>query len=208
MIFTETKLKGAFVVEVERLGDERGFFARAWCCREFEARGLNPRLVQTNISYNAKKGTLRGLHYQVAPHEEAKVVRCTMGAIHDVIVDVRPDSPTFRQWVAVELTAENRRMLYVPEGFAHGFQTLRDDTEVFYQMSEFFAPQAARGARWDDPAFGIEWPAAGRRIISAKDEGYPAFGPASVEPLPAVDPSATGPSSAGPLAADRSRGRA
>ena len=172
MIFIETKLKGAFIIEPERLEDERGFFARTWCQREFEAYGLDPRLVQCNISFNKKKGTLRGMHYQVAPHQEAKLVRCTMGAIYDVIIDLRPDSPTFKEWVVVELTAENRRILYIPEGFAHGFQTLVDDTEVFYQMSEFYHPECARGARWNDPAFAIVWPPA-ERIISAKDQAYP-----------------------------------
>jgi len=172
VIFIETKLKGAFIIEPERLEDERGFFARTWCQREFAAHGLNPRLVQCNISFNKKKGTLRGMHYQVAPYEEAKLVRCTMGAIYDVIIDLRPDSPTFRQWITVELTAKNRRMLYIPEGFAHGFQTLVDSTEVFYQMSEFYHPECARGIRWDDPVFGIEWPPERERLISLKDQNY------------------------------------
>ena len=174
MIFTEINLKGAFIIEPERLEDERGFFGRTFCQEEFRAHGLNPRLVQCNISFNKKKGTLRGMHYQIAPHEEAKLVRCTMGAIYDVIIDVRADSPTFKQWVAVELTVENRRMLHVPEGFAHGFQTLADNTEVFYQMSEFYHPECARGVRWNDPAFGIEWPD-DERIISAGDQQYPDF---------------------------------
>jgi len=174
VIFTETRLRGAFIVEPERLADERGFFARTWCQREFEAHGLNPRLVQCNISFNRKKGTLRGMHYQVEPHAEAKLVRCTMGAIYDVIIDLRPESLTFRQWMAVELTAENRKMLYISEGLAHGFQTLEDKTEVFYQMSEFYHPECARGVRWNDPAFGIEWPA-DERIISVRDQQYPEF---------------------------------
>jgi len=174
VIFAETKLEGAFVIEPERLGDERGFFARTWCRREFEAHGLNPRLVQCNVSFNRKKGTLRGMHYQAAPHEEAKLVRCTMGAIYDVIIDLRPDSPTFRQWTAVELTEDNRCMLYVPEGFAHGFQTLENDTEVLYQMSEFYHPESARGVRWDDPAFGIEWPIE-QLTISSRDRSYDRF---------------------------------
>ena len=152
----------------------RGFFTRSWSQREFEARGLNSRLVECNISFNKKRGTLRGLHYQAAPHEQAKLVRCTMGAIYDVIVDLRPDSATFKQWVAVELTASNRQMLYVPEGFAHGFQTLEDRTEAFYQMSEYYAPECARGVRWNDPAFSIEWPPAERTII-ARDQQYPDF---------------------------------
>jgi len=174
MIFKETKLKGAFIIEPERLEDERGFFARTWCQREFEAHGLNPRLVQCNISFNKKKGTLRGMHYQIAPYEETKLVRCTMGAIFDVIIALRPDSPTFKQWVAVELTAENRRMLSIPEGFAHGFQTLEDNTEVFYQMSEFYHPECARGVRWNDPAFGTEWPLSDP-ILSDKDRSFKDF---------------------------------
>ncbi len=178
MIFTDTQLQGAFVIEPEQVEDERGFFARAWCQREFEARGLNPRLVQCSISSNKKKGTLRGMHYQVKPHQEAKLVRCTMGAIYDVIIDIRPDSPTFKRWLALELTAGNRRMLYVPEGFAHGFQTLEDNTEVFYQMSEFYAPECARGVRWNDPAFAIRWPAGGQ-IISERDQKYPDFTPSN-----------------------------
>ena len=168
MIFTETKLKGAFVIEIEPHQDERGFFARSWCADEFKKHGLNSQLVQCNISFNKKRGTLRGMHYQVAPFAEAKLVRCTRGAIYDVIIDLRPNSPTFRQWMAVELTAENRTALYVPEDFAHGFQTLMDNTEVFYQMSEFYHPECARGVRWDDPAFGIEWPSS-QRIMSRRD---------------------------------------
>ena len=175
MIFRETKLKGAFIIEPERLEDERGLFARTFCEEEFKAHGLNSRVVQCNISFNKKKGTLRGMHYQVAPHEEAKLVRCTRGAIYDVIVDLRPDSPTFKQWVAVELTADNHRMLYIPEGFAHGFQTLEDNTEVFYQMSELYHPESARGVRWDDPVFGIEWPKIHHRIVSEIDQGYADF---------------------------------
>jgi dTDP-4-dehydrorhamnose 3,5-epimerase len=173
MLFTETKLSGAFIVDLQRLEDERGFFARAWDPIEFESHGLNPLLVQTNISFNRLRGTLRGMHYQIAPHEEAKLVRCTMGSIWDVIVDLRHGSGSYRQWVAVELSAQNRRMLYVPEGFAHGFQTLVDDTEVFYQMSALYAPDAARGICWDDPALGIDWPPAERRIMSTKDVQYP-----------------------------------
>jgi dTDP-4-dehydrorhamnose 3,5-epimerase len=174
MIFIETKLKGAFIIELECLTDERGFFARTWCAEEFEAYGLNTRLAQCNISFNAKAGTLRGMHYQVAPHAEAKLVRCTMGAIYDVALDLRADSPTFKQWIGVELTADNRRALYLPEELAHGFQTLADDTEVFYQMSEFYHPECARGVRWNDPAFGIEWPPADR-IVSGRDTQFPDF---------------------------------
>ena len=158
MIFTETKLKGAFIIEPERLKDERGFFARTFDETEFESRGLKTRWVQCSISFNKKKGTLRGMHYQVAPHAETKLVRCTMGAIYDVIIDLCPESPTFKQWIAVELTTDNRRMLYIPEGFAHGFQTLEGNTEVFYQISEFYSPESQRRIRWDDPEYGIEWP--------------------------------------------------
>ena len=158
MIFTETKLKGAFIIDIEPREDERGFFARSWCEDEFKKHGLNPRLVQCNISFNKKRGTLRGMHYQIAPFAEAKVVRCTMGAIYDVIIDLRNDSPTFKKWFSVELSAENRRGLYVPEDFAHGFQTLVDNTEVFYQMSEFYHSECSRGLRWNDVAFEIEWP--------------------------------------------------
>lgn len=172
MKFIETKLKGACIIEPERLEDERGFFARSFCQNEFEAHGLNPRVVQCNISYNKREGTLRGMHYQVAPMAEAKLVRCTRGAIYDVIIDLRPESPTYCQWAPVELTADNRGMLYIPEGFAHGFQTLEDDTEVLYQMSEFYTPDCVRGVRWDDPAFGIEWPL-NTKIISEKDKNYP-----------------------------------
>jgi dTDP-4-dehydrorhamnose 3,5-epimerase len=177
IIFKETKLKGAFVVEPERFEDERGFLARSFSLREFEARGVNARLVECNISFNRRKHTVRGMHFQSAPHAQAKLVRCTAGAIHDVIIDLRPDSETYAQWVGAELTAENRRMLYVPEGFAHGFQTLADDTEVFYQVSGFYAPQAAGGVRWDDPAFGIDWPEpdARRVVINERDGTYPDF---------------------------------
>ncbi|OQW92797.1 MAG: dTDP-4-dehydrorhamnose 3,5-epimerase [Thiotrichaceae bacterium IS1] len=175
MKFTETRLIGAYRIDLEPLSDERGFFARSWCQKEFKAYGLNPNLLQCSVSFNQKKGTLRGMHYQVAPHAEAKLVRCTRGTIYDVILDLRPDSETFKQWVAIELTAENRRMLYIPEGFAHGFQTLTDDAEVFYQMSEFYYPECARGVRWDDAAFGIEWPEESERIISFKDLQCPNY---------------------------------
>lgn len=171
----ETELKGAFVIEPEKLEDERGFFARTWDPREFEARGLDPQLAQCSVSFNKHKSTLRGMHYQAAPHEETKLVRCIRGAIYDVIIDLRPDSPTFKRWVAVELTADNMHMLYVPKGFAHGFQTLQDETEVFYQISEFYAPESARGVRWDDPAFGIRWPPAKERVLSARDRDFPDF---------------------------------
>jgi dTDP-4-dehydrorhamnose 3,5-epimerase len=174
MIYTETKLRGAFVIEPDIFEDERGFFGRIWTQKEFAAQGLDPRLVECNISFNKKKGILRGMHFQAAPHGQAKLVRCTMGAIYDVIVDLRPDSATFKEWVAVELTARNRLMLYIPEEFAHGFQTLEDATEVLYQMSEGYAPESSRGVRWNDPAFGIEWPSAERTII-ARDREYPDF---------------------------------
>ena len=171
MRFTETRLKGAFIIEPERLEDDRGFFARTFCQKEFEAQGLNPKIVQCNISYNKHKGTLRGMHYQVAPMAEAKLVSCTRGAIYDVIIDLRHGSPTYCQWFAEELNTENRKMIYIPEGFAHGFQSLEDDTEVFYQMSEFYSPEHARGVRWDDPVFGIKWHER-QRIISTKDKNY------------------------------------
>jgi len=174
MIFVETQLKGVFIVELERKKDDRGFFARTWCQQEFERHGLDPRLVQCSISYNKKKGTMRGMHYQVPPHAEVKLVRCSRGGLCDVIIDLRPESPTFKRWISVELTAENQKALYIPEGFAHGFQTLRDDTEVLYQISEFYHPENARGVRWDDPVFQISWPP-GPRIISPKDRQYPDF---------------------------------
>ena len=174
MIFKDTKLSGVFVVELEALEDERGFFARSWCAREFEEHGLQTRFVQSNISFNKNKGTLRGMHYQAAPHPEVKLVRCTRGAIFDVVIDLRPDSPTFTQWISITLTADNHMSAYIPKGFAHGFQSLEDCSEVFYQMSEFFAPECARGVRWNDPAFGIKWPP-GERTISKKDQGYPDF---------------------------------
>jgi dTDP-4-dehydrorhamnose 3,5-epimerase len=174
MKFTESKLKGAFIIEPQKLSDERGFFARTWCKREFEQVGLNSDLVQCNVSYNKKKGTLRGMHHQVAPHEEAKLVRCTAGAVHDVILDIRPNSPTYKEWIAVELSAENRMMIFIPEGFSHGFLTLVDDTEVFYQMSTFYAPECAEGIRYDDSAFGIMWPEK-INVISEKDKNFPKF---------------------------------
>jgi dTDP-4-dehydrorhamnose 3,5-epimerase len=172
MRFTETRLKGVFIIESERLEDERGFFARTFCQKEFEVHGLNSKIVQCNISYNKHKGTLRGMHYQAAPMAEAKLVSCTRGAIYDVIIDLRPESPTYCQWLAEELNAENSKMVYIPEGFAHGFQSLEDDTEVFYQMSVFYSPEHTRGVRWDDPVFGIEWPL-NSKIISEKDMNYP-----------------------------------
>jgi dTDP-4-dehydrorhamnose 3,5-epimerase len=172
--FTETKLHGVYVVDPQRSGDERGFFARTWCEREFAECGLNPRLAQCSVSYNRKKGTVRGLHYQAAPHKEAKLVRCTRGAIYDVVLDLRPASASFRQWSAMELTASNYRMVYVPEGCAHGFQTLEDDSEVLYQISEFYAPKFARGVRWDDPLFAISWPL-DVTAISPRDAAFQPF---------------------------------
>lgn len=174
MIFTETPLKGAYVIDPERLADERGFFARTWCRREFEAHGLDPGLAQCNISFNHARGTLRGMHYQAAPHAEAKLVRCTTGAIYDVIVDLRRESSTFCGWFAAELSADNRKMLYIPEGFAHGFLTLTDNTEIFYQISEYYIPESARGVRWDDPAFAISWPVR-PEVMSPRDSSYPDF---------------------------------
>jgi dTDP-4-dehydrorhamnose 3,5-epimerase len=174
MIFTKAKLLGAYIIEIESLNDERGFFARAFCRDEFEQHGLNSSVAQCNISFNRNKGTLRGMHYQVAPHSEAKLVTCVAGSIYDVIIDLRADSATYCQWLAVELSARERSMLYIPEGFAHGFQTLEDDTEVFYQMFQFYEPSAGRGVRWDDPAFGIRWPE-GPRTLSERDKNYPDF---------------------------------
>jgi dTDP-4-dehydrorhamnose 3,5-epimerase len=177
--FIETKLSGAFVIEPERKVDERGFFARAFCQEEFCSRGLETQFVQCSISFNTKRGTLRGMHYQEDPHAETKVVRCTMGAIYDVIIDVRRGSPTYQAWIAVELSAKNRTMLYIPKGFAHGFQTLEVDTEIFYQISDFYHPECARGLRWNDPAFGVIWPIADV-TMSGRDRNYPDF---SVEVL-------------------------
>jgi len=176
MIFTKTAIEGARLIEPERMSDARGFFARTFCSREFEENGLNPKLVQCSASFNHTAGTLRGMHFQRAPFEEAKLVRCTMGALFDVIVDLRPASPTFRKWLGTELTAENRKALYIPEGCAHGFLTLSDLTEIFYQMSEFWSPDHGGGVRWNDPAFGIEWPER-PLVISPRDAGYPDFKP-------------------------------
>jgi dTDP-4-dehydrorhamnose 3,5-epimerase len=179
MIFKETRLPGAFVIELERHNDERGFFARSWCRREFENHGLNPSLAQCNISYNKRRGTLRGMHYQAQPHAEEKLVRCTRGAVYDVIVDLRADSPTFKQWAAFELTAENRRMLYIPKGLAHGFLTLADGSELFYEMSEFYRGESTRGVKWNDPAFAVWWPVAQPAVISRRDRSFPSYDPAA-----------------------------
>ncbi len=172
MKFVETPIPGVVVVHPEPREDERGFFARAWCQREFAAHGLNPALVQCSISFTRARGTLRGMHFQAPPHEEAKLVRCTAGSIYDVALDLRPGSPAFRRWHAVELSAAGRAMLYVPEGVAHGFQALQDDVEVFYQMSQFHAPESARGVRFDDPAFGIVWPLP-VAAIAPRDRAWP-----------------------------------
>lgn len=175
MKFSETRLAGVYIVEPEQLADERGFFARTWCKQEFASHGLNSELVQCSISFNNVGGTLRGMHYQQAPYAEDKLVRCTMGAIYDVALDLRKESPTYKQWVGVELSSDNRRMLYIPVGVAHGFQTLVDSTEVFYQMSQFYRAGSGAGVRWNDPAFGIEWPDVTARILSERDSLYPDF---------------------------------
>ncbi|MCX9084504.1 MAG: dTDP-4-dehydrorhamnose 3,5-epimerase [Candidatus Methanoperedens sp.] len=174
MIFTETKLKGAFIIDIEKREDNRGFFSRVWCMKEFDEHGLNTRNFQSNIGFSPKKGTMRGLHYQLTPYEEAKLVRCTMGSIYDVIVDLRQESQTYKQWFALELTGENRRMVYIPERFAHGYLTLENNSEVFYQSSEFYYPEWARGIRYDDPAFRINWPIE-VQVISENDKNWPLY---------------------------------
>lgn len=174
MNFTETALQGAYIIDIKRIEDERGFFARGWGQDEFSALSLNPNTAQLNIAFNHKRGTLRGMHFQKAPREEAKVIRCTKGAIYDVIIDLRQDSPTRGQWVGVELTEENRRMLYAPEGFAHGYQTLADNTEIYYHTSQFYAPELATGVRFDDPVFGIAWPDP-VHVISHQDRNWPPY---------------------------------
>jgi dTDP-4-dehydrorhamnose 3,5-epimerase len=178
MRFVQTPLPGAWVIELEELGDERGWFARAFDAEEFESRGLNPAVAQCNASFNARPGTLRGMHYQAEPHGESKLVRCVRGAIFDVAVDLRTGSATRCRWHGVRLSADNRLAFYIPAGLAHGFQTLTGDCEVLYQMGSRYVPEAARGVRWDDPAFGIEWPEPdGERVISERDLGYPDFEP-------------------------------
>jgi dTDP-4-dehydrorhamnose 3,5-epimerase len=174
VIFRQTKVNGAFAIELERRVDDRGTFARVWCARELEAHGLCARLAQCSVSTNARRNTLRGMHYSVPPHAEAKVVRCVRGAVYDVLLDLRADSPSYLSWFAETLTADNGLALYVPEGVAHGFQTLEDGSDVLYQMSEFYDPACARGVRWDDPAFAIEWPP-GERVMSDRDRNYPGF---------------------------------
>lgn len=174
MLFQPTNLADAYLIDLEKATDERGFFARSWCVQEFAAHGLDSNLVQCNLSYNLRQGTLRGMHYQLAPFAETKLVRCIRGALYDVIIDLRPTSSTYLHWLGVTLSAENRTALYVPQGFAHGFQTLTDETEVFYQMSTFYAPEYARGLRWNDPRFNIEWPLPVTEM-SARDQNYPDF---------------------------------
>ncbi|MGG6241934.1 dTDP-4-dehydrorhamnose 3,5-epimerase [Nodosilinea sp. AN01ver1] len=174
MIFEATNLKDAFVIDLEIRSDDRGGFARTFCAKEFEEHGLKPMVAQCNMSFNYKKGTLRGMHYQLAPAAETKLVRCTRGAIYDVIIDIRPDSPTYMQHFGIELTADNRKALYVPELFAHGYQALTDDAEVIYQVGEFYSPGYEQGIRYDDPTFGIEWPIP-VTVISEKDAKWPAF---------------------------------
>jgi len=176
VIFTPTPLAGAFVIEPEPIPDARGLFARTWCQRELEAHGLDGHMAQCSTSFNKRKGTLRGMHYQAAPFAETKIVRCTRGSMYDVILDLRPESPTFRRHFGATLTADNRKSMYIPKGFAHGFQTLEDDTEVLYQISEFYSPEHSRGVRWDDPAFGIAWPP-DERTMSDRDRAYPDFRP-------------------------------
>lgn len=173
MNFKKTPITGAYVVDIEPKGDERGFFARGFCQQEFEALGLNSKIVQANIGVSRQRGTLRGLHYQAAPYAETKLIRCTAGAVFDVIVDLRPASSSYRKWLGVELAADTRRMLYVPEGCAHGYLTLVDNTEIFYLVSQFYSAESERGLRWNDPAFGIEWPITQDLVISEKDRRWP-----------------------------------
>jgi dTDP-4-dehydrorhamnose 3,5-epimerase len=172
--FAASQLQGVYIVEIEPVEDDRGFFARTWCAREFAANGLSIERAQFSVSFNRRKGTLRGMHYQAAPHEEVKIVQCVAGAIYDVVVDLRRDSTTYAEWFGIELSARNHTMLYIPEGFAHGFQTLTDEAEVGYQISEFFEPEYARGFRWDDPAVGIQWPLS-VTAISERDRHLPTF---------------------------------
>lgn len=174
MFFTETELKGAFVIDVNKLNDNRGFFGRTWCQEEMEAHGLNGNVVQSNTSFNIHKGTLRGMHYQKHPYEETKLVRCTKGSVYDVIVDLRPDSPTFKKWLGVQLSENDHRMIYVPEKFAHGYLTLEDNSEVTYLVTQFHKPGSEGGLRWNDPEIGITWPNK-INIISEKDKNHPLF---------------------------------
>ena len=187
MKFHETELQGAYVIELEKIADERGYFARAWCQHEFQKNGLDTTLVQCNLSCSLKKGTVRGMHYQDPPHAENKLVRCTRGALYDVIVDLRPDSPTFLRRTSAELTPDNGRMMYVPKGFAHGFQTLEDDTMAFYQVSEFYAREDCRGVRWNDPQLNLTWPLE-VSVISAQDKGWGDLSSADLSPLKGLIP--------------------
>ncbi len=177
MVFKETLLKGAFIIELEKIDDIRGFFSRAWCQEEFQTHGLNPNIAQCNLTFSATIGTLRGLHYQIAPYHESKCVRCIRGKIYDVIVDLRPNSPTYSQWMGFELSSENRKMLYIPENFAHGYLTLADNAEVFYQVSQFYSPGSEGGVRWNDPSINIKWPNSANLIITEKDKNWPDFKP-------------------------------
>jgi dTDP-4-dehydrorhamnose 3,5-epimerase len=174
MTFLETSLEGAYVIEPKKIADDRGFFARAFCSGELRAQGLNGEIAQANMAYSRKRGTLRGLHFQERPHAEVKIIRCTRGAMYDVIVDLRPSSPSWKQWFGVELTQSNHRMLYVPEGFGQGYVTLEDDTEMCYSTSEFYHPEVASGVRYDDPAFQIVWPI-GISVISEQDRRWPDY---------------------------------
>jgi dTDP-4-dehydrorhamnose 3,5-epimerase len=175
IVFKETNLKGAFVIEPEKFEDQRGFFARAFSQQEFMDHGLPGHFVEAGISFSLRKHTVRGMHFQAAPHAQAKLVRCTRGAIYDAMIDLRPESPTYKQWFAHELTERNRLLLYIPEGFAHGFQTLEDESEIFYQLSEHYTPASERGVRWNDPAFGIQWPETENIIINERDRTYPDY---------------------------------
>ncbi|MDF0643848.1 MAG: dTDP-4-dehydrorhamnose 3,5-epimerase [Nitrospira sp.] len=174
MIFTETKLKGSYVIDLERITDERGFFARGWCAKEFSSHGLSPVIAQVNIGHSTKKGTIRGMHFQIAPYAEVKVVHCNRGSLYDVIIDLREGSSTRGQWVGVELTASNGRMVYVPEGFAHGYQTLEDETRLVYQTSQFYVKEAAKGVRYNDSAFAIAWPLP-VSVVSSGDDNWPDY---------------------------------
>jgi dTDP-4-dehydrorhamnose 3,5-epimerase len=174
MIFNHTTLNDAFLIDIEKREDSRGFFARAWDIKEFQQNGLNSNLVQCNISRSKKKGTIRGMHYQKYPHQEAKLIRCTKGKIYDVIIDLRPNSKSYKKWEGFELSSDNYKLLYVPEGFAHGFQSLEDNTEIFYQVSQFYTPEAEAGIRWDDSTFNISWPLSSY-IVSEKDSTWKKF---------------------------------
>ena len=174
MIFNKTTLNNAFFIELEKKGDERGFFARSWDTKIFEENGLNSKIVQCNVSHSAKKGTLRGMHYQISPFEESKLIRCTRGKIFDVLIDLRKDSSTYKKWQGFELSSENHNMVYVPEGFAHGFQSLEDDTEICYQVTQFYNPESERGIRWNDLTFKIKWPLE-NKVISEKDNKWSDF---------------------------------